>query len=116
MSGVLEKFCFVRRFCNYFFVSMFFDVNVTDLKSDPISIRNPMRSYKMRRAQLALMFQYACCCLCWWCGCGVFAVQVDTGVFIEVHGLADVGRALFLFVVGELSLCVACGVPFNVGC
>ena len=46
----------------------------------------------------------------------MFALQVDTGVFIEVHGLADVGRALFLFVVGELSLCVACGVPFNVGC
>ena len=43
-------------------------------------------------------------------------MQVDTGVFIEVHGLADVGRALFLFVVGELFLCVACGVPFNVGC
>ena len=62
------------------------------------------------------MFQYECCCFCWLRGCGVFAVQVDAEVFIEVHGLADVGRALFLFVVGELSLCVACGVPFNVGC
>ena len=46
----------------------------------------------------------------------MFAVQVDAEVFIEVYGLADVGRALFLFVVGELSSFVACGVPFNVGC
>ena len=27
-----------------------------------------------------------------------------------------VGRALFLFVVVELSQCVACGVPFHAGC
>ena len=43
----------------------------------------------------------------------MFAVQVDAEVFIEVYGLADVGRALFIVVVGER---VACGVPFNVGC
>ena len=43
----------------------------------------------------------------------MFAVQVDAEVFIEVYGLADVGRALSIFVVGER---VACGVPFNVGC
>ena len=38
-------------------------------------------------------------------------MQVDAEVFIEVYGLADVGRALSIFVVGER---VACGVPFNV--
>ena len=82
---------------------------VSDLKSR--SDLNPMCSYKANACCALLMFQYACCCLCWWRGCGVFAVQVDAEVFIEVYGLADVGRVLFIFVVGER---VACGVPFNV--
>ena len=87
--------------------------NCSDLKSrsDP----NPMCSYKASACCALLMFQYACCCVCRWRGCGVIAVQVDAGVFIEVHGLADVCRAWFLFVVGELSPCVACGVPVNAG-